>query len=117
MNELTEDNAGLVVDTLTLQGLDANDIVVAEISCTPEPTPDTTEWINCLRSFAEDLAEALMLEAAAKLNDPNDKITLKAFRGERLLCEHTCRPAPAPDSPEWAACLRAFADKLKAAQS
>lgn len=99
---------------MILQGFLGDTLVTAH-TCDPEPAPLTPEWIACIRAFSQQLAADV---AAGEFPEDtrNDKLVLKAWRGERLLAQHTCRPAPDVDTPEWTECLRAFVEKLEAAQ-
>lgn len=47
------------------------------------------------------------------MSNPNDKLELIAKLNGEVIAEHTCRPAPDPDSEEWAMCLRDFIAKIK----
>ena len=103
---------------LVLQGLDGTGDLLVEHTCEREPAPGTPQWSECVSTFARALADSMLgNQQLGLLPDPNDQLTLRAWRGRTLLAEHTCRPAPEPDTPHWTSCLRAFADKLADAQA
>lgn len=51
------------------------------------------------------------------MSDPNDNLQLTAKLNGEVIAEHTCRPAPEPETSEWAQCFREFIEKVEEALS